>query len=128
MTTATAEIGQTAKRAEEIFPVLAKWQADQVDGWLELTYRFRLWHRKQIVMSDASPDLVEADRRLLKHLILFTRLMVAATDDPDGPPTPRLPELQTTLALLRDEWQCLYAPERMSNQEAEAVLHEVFPG
>jgi hypothetical protein len=99
---------------------------DFVERWCATCTNFLRWERDHILKGEPSAKEREDHRQLLKRVLRLTRVIHSIAADPDFPNRAAAELLEMKLWQLNESWKTIYEP--VSEEEAKAVLNEVFPG
>ncbi len=105
--------------------LLAGFTEKLVAAWREASNAFLLWQYREVLSRKPSPETLAEHRQTLKWLLKLTRVLHVEVADA-GPPISRfLPEVTGKMHQLESAWEMIHNP--MSDEEADAILRNVFP-
>ena len=99
----------------------------QVEEWFRWIDRILDIHRSNFVFRDATPKDLEEHRQVLKLSIRCSHLINALIADPDFNAPDLVSRLQIRIRQLQDAYDTFH-DTTLSNDEAEKILKQVFPG
>lgn len=97
----------------------------QIYEWASLRKLVYEWENAEL-LNNPSPALLEEHRRKIESMIRYGQMFILATSHPDFPRADLAEMVQSTLWLLRDQYQALHAPA-IQQEEADRILAAVFP-
>ena len=106
--------------------VSAGFTRELLQAWVNSCNDFLQWQRRELIEQKPSPEKLSEHRNTLKLMLRLGRSFHAQVSDPDFPLRQFAPEVAGKLHQLEKSWEMIQNP--MSDAEAEAVLHQAFPG
>lgn len=119
---AAIAVGSSAHRKE-----LPRVFANQLNAVLKMCDDFLEQQRRQIIAAEPTPEKAEDFRLAHKWMMRIVRTLHAQVSDPDFPDREFVHVLSGRLMQLEELWSAFCEPGRMTQAEADKVLHDVFP-
>jgi len=99
---------------------------ETVDQWSQLCQNFLDQQRARVLLGDPSPGELQQHQIALKWMLRFARALHLVAADPDYPDKRVADELEGRLLQLEHSWRMIH--DRLSGEEADKLLKELFPG
>jgi hypothetical protein len=105
--------------------ILGNMSRRNVESTLVACDDFRMWHRANFLLEEASPEQISEHGNSVRLLLMTLRWLQATLADPANPACALLPRIDSMIRSIQDCWDSVHNP--ISDAEADAILDRVFP-